>query len=287
MTSPVDLHVHTSASDGEYSAADVVRLAARRGLSVLGITDHETIDGVPMALEEAENSSVEVIPGVELSADVNLGEVHILGYYVDFKDQHFRRALRHLGRARAERARKMVEKLNRLGCYVDWERVLEWAGDGTVGRPHIARALVEGGYVPSAGEAFAKYIGRFGPAYVERYRLSPMEAVELVRSAGGIPVFAHPRGCLEWTPDLVDVGLQGLEVYYLGYTDEDVRELRGVARKFALIATGGTDFHGPRLSPSVMLGDAPVPPSSASALKALRVRDPKGGWPWADVSQPI
>jgi predicted metal-dependent phosphoesterase TrpH len=273
MISQVDLHVHTDASDGEFSGAEVVRLAARRGLSVLGITDHETTGGIPMALEEAEDSSVEVIPGIELSADVNLGEVHILGYYVDIEVQRFQRTLRHLGRARVERARKMVDKLNHLGCNVDWERVLEGAGEGTVGRPHIAQALVERGYVPSPGEAFAKYIGRFGPAYVERYRLSPVEAVELIRSAGGIPVLAHPRDCLEWTPDLVNAGLQGLEVYYPGYTNEDVSELREVARKYNLIATGGTDFHGPRLNPSVMLGDAPVPASSASALKALRARD--------------
>ena len=186
MISQVDLHLHSTASDGQFSPAELVAMALERGLLVIALTDHDTTEGVDEALEAAKGTGLEVIPGIELSTDVPQEEVHLLGYYLDHHNPAFQEKLRAMRDARRQRAKRMLAKLAALGLPLEWERIAELAGGGTIGRPHIAQAMVERGYVASTEEAFALYIGRNGPAYVERYKLSPLEAIRLIEEAGGL-----------------------------------------------------------------------------------------------------
>lgn len=272
----VDLHIHTNASDGKYTSAEIVRKAVGLGLEVIAITDHDTVEGIPPALDVVKNyPKLRVIPGVELSTDVDKGEVHILGYFVDYTDKEFRASLETMRNSRVERARKMVENLSRMGVSLEWQRVQEIAGSGALGRPHIAQAMLEKGYISSLQDAFRSYIGHGGPAYVERDKLTPAEAVKLILKADGLPVLAHPltSGDVEGTiVELKAAGLVGLEVYYASYSFEDINPLLGLAHKHNLIPTGGTDFHGIDETTETMIGGANVPARAAEQLVALAVQ---------------
>jgi len=188
-----DFHLHTTASDGMLSPQELVSKASDIGLDVIAITDHDCIKGIPSALEAARSyPELTVIPGVEINTDIPRGEVHILGYYIDCYNTELNHILEELCLSRYERSRKMVEKLADSGIHLEWSRVLDIAGPDCIGRPHIARAMMEHGYISSLREAFLHYIGRDGIAYVERKKLTPIEAVRLIRRAGGTPVIAHP-----------------------------------------------------------------------------------------------
>ena len=265
----VDLHTHSTASDGELTPAELVGLAIERGLDVIALTDHDSCDGIEAMLDAARGTSLEVIPGVELSADVPQSEVHILGYWMDWRAPHFQTMLAKFRDGRYGRAEKMTKKLAALGAPISFERVKEIAGDAAIGRPHIAQALLEAGHISTLVEAFDKYIGRNGPAYVERFRLTPEDAVTLILQAGGIPVLAHPREVTHWIAPLVKVGLIGLEVHYGLYDDETRAELARLARQYGLIATGGSDFHGlNKMAHMSNLGQVDVPSQVVTQLKA-------------------
>jgi len=270
----VDLHIHTTASDGVHSPAQVVQVAIDKGLEAIAITDHDTTDGVDQAVAAASGERLEVIPGIELSAEEVPREVHILGYYIDHRDQILQERLAVLRRARRERAWKMVKKLETTGTPVSWERVLEIAGETSAfGRPHIAKALLERGYVGSLNEAFDRYIGLRGPAYVSRYKLTPAEAVKMITDAEGLPVLAHPRGQEDVIPKLAALGLVGLEAYYPSYSREERDLLAKLAEEHNLIATGGSDFHGYNGGdPARSLGEVPVPLESLKRLRTLAGR---------------
>jgi predicted metal-dependent phosphoesterase TrpH len=269
----VDLHIHTTASDGKYSPSEIVNKAGQLGLRVIAITDHDTVEGIPAALETSKQyPALRVIPGVELSTDVPEGEIHVLGYFIDYMDAEFRVSLETMRDSRVGRARKMVEKLDKLGIHLEWKRVQEIAGSGALGRPHIAQAMLEKGYINSLPDAFKYYIGHGGPAYAERDKLTPVEAVELIVKARGLPVLAHPltAGNVEAIiVELKPAGLIGMEVYYASYSFEDINPLLGLAYKHGLIATGGTDYHGIDDSTETKIGDADVPPRAAEQLIAL------------------
>jgi len=269
MISQVDLHLHTTASDGQFSPSELVARALGRNLRVIAITDHDTTEGIDEALEAARDTGLEVIPGVEISCDVPHEEVHLLGYYFDHHHPALQGKLRAMRDARLQRAKGMVAKLAALGLPLPWEVVAELAGDGSVGRPHIAQAMLKMGYVASTSEAFDLYIGRNGPAYVERYKLSPSDAVSLVKEVLGLPVLAHPLKVTHFLPALVERGLVGLEVYYNRYSAEEIRGLADLARKFDLIPTGGSDFHGPDVLDTVDVGGVKVPMESVELLRAL------------------
>ncbi|MBI2831277.1 MAG: PHP domain-containing protein [Chloroflexi bacterium] len=269
----VDLHTHSIASDGKLSPADVVRKAAELGVTVLSLCDHDSVDGIAEAIAAARSfPQLTFIPGVELSTDVPHGEVHILGYFIDYTDAGLLARLETLRDSRIGRARKMVEKLRKLGINIEWKRVQEIAGSGAVGRPHVAQAMLEKGYLASFQEAFVKYIGRDGPAYVEREKITPVEAVELVVEVNGLPVMAHPLTAGDLEPmvgELKAAGLVGLEAYYDACPAEGVKRLVNLAREHNLIATGGSDFHGIDYSAETMLGGSCVPVESAEQLIAL------------------
>lgn len=241
-----DLHVHTTASDGVHSPSTVVSMAAETGLAALAIADHDTLGGVGEAVEAGYRYGLEVLPAIELGAELGGREIHVLGYLVDLQDLEFSSQLDFFRRSRRQRVVKIVEKLRMLGFPITYERVLEIAGGGSVGRPHIARALVEAGAVKSRDEAFNLYLGNGKPAYEPRFKLSPPEAVRMIRRAGGVAVFAHPglAGCDSFIPSLVQEGLQGLEVYHPGHDSAVSRHYLGICRQYGLLATGGSDYHG-------------------------------------------
>jgi 3',5'-nucleoside bisphosphate phosphatase len=268
-----DLHLHTSVSDGKFTPAELVRRAAGTGITVMAITDHDNIDGIASAIEAAKQfPGLKVVPGVEISTEEPEGEVHVLGYFLDYHNKELLERLNNMRESRQGRAKKMVDKLAALGMPLDWKRVQEIAGTGTIGRPHIAQALLEKGYIATIREAFDKYIAWGGPAYVERDKMTPAEAVELILSAGGIPVLAHPfvsKDPENLIARLKQSGLIGIEAYYGEYKPEDVKKLVGLAEKYHLITTGGSDFHGLDESVETPLGGANVPMSAAERLIAL------------------
>jgi len=263
----VDLHVHTTASDGYYSPRQVVEMAVELGIRVLAIADHDSTDGVAEAQRAAEATSLEVIPAVEINAEFARTELHVLGYYVDYQSPWLQSVLGRLRDSRLARAQQMVRKLTAIGFPLAWGQVAEIAGEGSaIGRPHIAQAMLERGYVNSIEEAFLRYIGRGGPAYMERFKLTPAEAVRLIRKVGGVPVLAHPLGVMDVIPDLVRVGLAGLEAYYSGYSAEETQFLLAQATRYRLLVTGGSDFHGGSVMPEIQLGSVDVPPSVVEEL---------------------
>jgi len=272
----VDLHIHTTASDGRLTPEEVVRIAAKQGLSVIAITDHDSLAGIEPALLAAESvPSLRVIPGLEINTDTPNDEVHILGYFIDYHNKGLNQTLERLRDSRESRARKIVAKLGELGIDIAWYRVLELAGGGSVGRPHIAQAMFERGYIPSFQEAFIKYIGRQGPAYVKRERLSPQEAAKLVVKAGGLPVLAHPANIDDLEELLVELkqaGLVGLEAYYDGYHRKMIDGLVSLAAKHGLITSGGSDFHGLGGDNEALLGGIDVPFHCAERLIAMAER---------------
>jgi len=271
--SKVDLHIHSTASDGRFSPADIVRKSAAAGLTIIALADHDTVDGIAPALEAAEAfPQLQVIPCIEISTAVSKGEVHVLGYFIDSANQKLRTAMEDMRSSRRKRAQEMVAKLRELDIHIDWQRVQEIAGDGSIGRPHIAQAMLEKGYITSFNEAFAKYISRGGPAYAKRKVMTPTEAVELVLTANGLPVLAHPFTVHDMETTVIELkaaGLVGIEVYCNGYTAEKINRLVSLANRYNLITTGGSDYHGLDGSTEAMLGALDVPTEAAEQLIAL------------------
>ena len=271
--SKVDLHIHSTASDGRFSPEEIVRKSAEQGLTVIALADHDSVDGVAPALAAARAlPGLKVIPGVEISTYVPRGEVHILGYFIDYTSEELRVGLERMRNSRRDRAQRMIAKLGDLGIHIEWQRVQEIAGTGSIGRPHIAQALLEKGYVDSVSQAFDKYLGRDGPAYVEGVKMIPVEAVVLVIKTGGLPVLAHPLTVdnLEVVvTELKAAGLVGIEAYYKEYTAEEIAGLVGLADRNHLITTGGSDYHGLEADTETMIGGAEVPIEAAERLIAL------------------
>ena len=273
IVSQVDLHIHSTASDGRLSPEEVVAKSVGLGLTTIAITDHDTVDGIVPALETAKAfPGLRVIPGVELSTDVTQGEVHILGYFINYTSRELRARLEGMRNSRRERAQGMIAKLRDLGIHVEWRRVQEIAGSGSIGRPHLAQAMLEKGYVASFSEAFDSYIGRGSPAYVERKKMAPVDAVELILGAKGLPVLAHPLTINDpeaMVIELKTAGLVGIETYYKNYNTDEVSRLAGLAEGYNLVATGGSDYHGIDTDTEIMIGGVDIPLSAAEHLIAL------------------
>lgn len=254
--------------------AQLVHLASKLGLAALAITDHDSLEGVPDAMRAGAETGVLVLPGVEINTDVPGAEVHILGYCVDFRDQGILDALSRARKERVERGRKMVARLAQLGVRVDWRRVQELAGEGAIGRPHVAQAILEAGYVASLGEAFDRYIGRNGPAYVDRDKTTPEEAVRLITGSGGFAVLAHPHsfglGRLDSLLDsLMPAGLAGVEAYYGGYGPYDADRLVSQAEARGLVVSGGSDYHGLGGDSETPLGGMDIPEKRVERFLSL------------------
>mgnify|MGYP001261499352 FL=1 len=248
MPATIDLHLHTLASDGRLTPTELIQLVVKQGLKTVSITDHDSTEGLAEAYEAAkEFPHLRIIPGIEMSADLPGNEVHVLGYFLDYHDVEFQATLTEFRRGRVDRAQIMVEKLDALGMHVEWEQVQRFAGDGSVGRPHIALALVEAGYFKEPKEAFKEYLGNDGLAYYDRPKLNPIESVEMIKRVGGVPVLAHPTFMNDMESGITElkkVGLLGMEVYYAQYDDGTVRHLARLAKEYDLIPCGGRDYHG-------------------------------------------
>jgi len=275
----VDLHCHSTASDGNLTPEELVARAASLGIEVLAITDHDTTEGLPAALAEAhQQGGITVVPGVEFSTTSGKEEIHLLGYLMDLNNPELQGLLARMQQARWDRAQQMLARLANLGLPIEWDRVLEIAGGkGSIGRPHVASALLEAGLASSFNEVFDLWIGRGRPAYVERYKLSPEETIQLVRRSGGVPVLAHPYiysrsgvckmglDLRRWLPRLREAGLEGMEVYYPNYTRRVNRHLLALAVRHNLLITGGSDYHGGMLGNG--LGSVSVPWAAWEGLK--------------------
>ncbi|HOM71759.1 MAG TPA: PHP domain-containing protein [Armatimonadota bacterium] len=268
--SKADLHIHTVASDGLLSPTQVVEEAKRLGLSAIAITDHDTVSGIDEAITAGKRLGVRVVPAVEINTDYGTHEVHILGYFIDWHSEKLAGQLQQLRKARLDRGRKMVEKLQALGIQVKLERVLEIASHGSIGRPHLAQAVCEIGAAENMSDAFNKFLVRGAPAYVERTKLTPFVAVTIIADAGGVAGLAHPGqvGHDDLIINLVKVGLGAIEVYYGDQDPAITKHYRNTARKFGLIATGGSDAHGRSPDGGSGIGNVTVNESVVDELQA-------------------
>jgi predicted metal-dependent phosphoesterase TrpH len=267
----VDLHVHTTFSDGDMTPVEMVTEALKLGLAGIAITDHDDIGGVEVAIEAVGTSGFEVVPGVELSTSDGKSDLHILGYFIDVHDGNLLRYLEMFRDARLKRGIKMVERLRDMGVEIEVDAVLEIAGEGAVGRPHIAAALLKNGCVATSEEAFRNYIGFNSPAYVPKYQLKPSEAFEVIANAGGIGAIAHPGTSRrdDLFADFVANGMKAIEVYHPKHNEADIARYSRLADKFGLVATGGSDSHGAR-DGSLNLGCCTVPRSTIDRLLEAR-----------------
>jgi len=269
-----DLHVHSTASDGTVRPASLVALALERGLSVLSIADHDSVEGLAEAQKAAENTTLRIVPAVELSSVTSAGEdVHVLGYYIDPTDAHLLAHLEDLRAARMRRARTMVSVLNDAGYAVTLEQVLELSDGGAVGRSHVARALVSSGHADSVADAFQRLIGRGRPFYVSKDVRTPEEAITCIRECGGLAVIAHPgvNQLDHLIDDLIGHGLAGIEAYHADHSAEQRARYAELAAHYGVLATGGTDFHGPA-APNPSLGSIDIP---EAAIAAFLAADPR------------
>ena len=268
-----DLHIHTNYSDGEYPPREVVRRAARAGLSVIAITDHDNILGIDEAIEEGEAIGISVLPGVELSAEDNGNDIHILGYLFDHRNGQLKETLEFFRAERLKRAKTILEKLRELGVFLDIEEVLEEAGHGAVGRPHIAHVLIKKGYVATVREAFESYLGYESPAYVPKFKMTVKDAIDLIKKAGGIPVIAHPG--ISAPPhkvlEFIDLGLLGIEVWHPEHDEDTIAFYSRVADEHGLVKTGGSDYHGEQKG-RANLGTIKLPYAVVRDLLALKER---------------
>jgi hypothetical protein len=267
----IDLHTHSNASDGLFAPAELVRLAREAGLNLIALVDHDSTQGLAEAQAAGARLGLTVMPGVEINTDLaGGGEAHILGYEVTPDDPSLASNLNLLRGARERRGERMVNNLRAAGFDVSWEQVRDLA-KGAVGRPHVARALINGGYATDVSDAFDRYLSPGRPGFSPRYKLSPEDAIRIIRSARGVPTLAHPAAIRELDtrvlPQLVAAGLLGLECYYGEYDEATVARLLALAERFHLIATGGSDYHGPNMHPTP-LGGRFVPPEVVARLRA-------------------
>lgn len=241
----IDLHSHSTVSDGTLSPSDLVRAAAKGGVNILALTDHNSTNGLEEAAEEAARWNLTLIPSIEINTSTHL--IHILGYFLEYKNSQFQEALARSRDARRLRAKRMVENLRKIGIGITMESVDETAKGASLGRPHVADTLVKMGIVKNRQNAFDKFLKKGLPGYAGEAGLSPKEAIELIRSVGGIPSLAHPaiNAQEDHLPDLIQWGLLGIETYYLSHSQETVSHYEKLAREKGLLMTGGSDFHGP------------------------------------------
>jgi hypothetical protein len=282
----VDLHLHTTASDGVLTPSQMVNYARSKGLLAIAITDHDTIEGLEEGLLEGERIGLEVIPGIEISAEHSPGSMHLLGFFLDIHHPTLKERLGYLQRARAERNPRMAEKLNKLGIDITFDEVLKASGGGQVGRPHFAQVLMEKGYVRSFQEAFERFLKKGASAYVEKMRFSAEESIHFINEANGVAVLAHPNtlqvnGYSELENlilRLVKTGLRGIEAYYPEHSALEVAQYKTLAERHGLLVTGGTDYHGIEkngLDIGVGRGEMKLPYSIVENLKAARRPSPR------------
>jgi len=273
MTKYADLHLHTVYSDGTYTPEELVAKSVKAKLAAIAITDHDTVGAIGPAMKLAKEVDLEILPGIELSAEYEGQEIHILGYLIDYKSKALKEKLAKLREIRVERIHKIVAKLKEMDVILPPEAVFALSGNGTVGRLHVARAMVKEGLIGCTYEAFQKYIGDKCPAYVLGFKLSPKEAVKVIKDAGGVPVLAHPYIIKDdnLLIELINSGIMGLEVYYPEHSQSMVNFYLELAKKYNLVLTGGSDCHGAAKS-EVRIGSMKVPYELVEKLKEVKAK---------------
>jgi predicted metal-dependent phosphoesterase TrpH len=270
MASKGDFHTHSTASDGVLSPTELVDLAAGQGVKYHALTDHDSTEGVAEArAASAKHAGHVLIPGVEMGTDIEGAEVHMLGLYLSPDDAVLQEMLAGLREGRVGRGFGIVQKLRGMGIMIEWERVQKIAGDASVGRPHIAQALVEAGYVTKVADAFDKWIGRNGPAYVERDKMTPAESVRCIVERGGMACIAHPADLADLDDVLAELkaaGMAAMEVFYKDYLPETVERLRVAAERHGLLPIGGSDYHGIFGNDEPLPGNIPLPDSAIERM---------------------
>lgn len=267
----VDLHIHSTFSDGTCSIPELIQAALERNLRAIAITDHDCIDGISRADEIGRAQGIEVIPGVELSCEIDGKDIHVLGYMLDIENTGLIHKLHEMKQARYARAEKMIRNLNRQGVDLRFDTVLKIAGEGAIGRPHIAAAMLKEELIYSFREAFDKYIGYDSPAYVEKMTLHPREVFQIILDAGGIPVLAHPgvTGIDERIPEFSRMGLRGIEAYHSEHPPPVQKYYADYARRHGLLVTGGSDFHSTNQT-RAEIGSPSVPYGVVEALRSMQ-----------------
>ncbi len=267
-----DLHVHTHLSDGTFSPQEVVSYAKKIGLSAVAITDHDGVGGIEPAMEFSKNNQVEVIPGVELTAEDEKSEIHMLGFFIDWKQEWFLEKLGKLRQVRLSRMKEMIEKLNEAGFNLSLEELLKESGPtNAAGRLHLAQLLLKKKYVSCIEEAFKKYIGDKAPYYVKKINLSYQQAIEMILKIGGLPVLAHPHLLHrdELIPAFVNAGLRGIEVYHTQHQNKISKYYERLAKKHNLLITGGSDCHGSGKG-RILMGEVKIPYQLVEKLKEAK-----------------
>lgn len=265
----VDLHIHTTASDGSMSPQQVVEIASKLHLKSIAISDHDTVAGIDEALAYGKKLKIEVIPAIEFSSKYNSRDIHILGFFIDHKNQRLLESLRVLRKARAERAKQIVECLQEHNLDLTYDEVLKTAGNASVGRPHIAKVLVDKKYVSGFSNAFTRYLKRGAPCFIEKFVYSVDKVIEIIHEVGGISIFAHPGLARldEHINKFIDMGLDGIEAYHTEHTDQTIEHYIKLARDKRLLITGGSDCHGPISSNGLRLGTVYVPDEVVDKLE--------------------
>jgi predicted metal-dependent phosphoesterase TrpH len=273
MNRKIDLHMHTTFSDGFYSPQELVEKAKSSGLDVISITDHDNIKGIKEATEIGRESGIEVIPGVEISSEIGSREIHILGYFFDPDNEELEHYLNFFREERVKRASRIVKRLNNLGFEITLEQVLDKAKNSAVGRPHIANVMLENKIVSSYFEAFNKYIGNGGPAYEKKVHLSPQSAFRIINDAGGLSFIAHPGNMPEnILKELIESGVDGIEVIHPSHTKLQEKFYRGIVNSYFLLQCGGSDFHGGKREDEKNLGSYFIDYSSVEAMRKRLMR---------------
>ncbi|HUT82809.1 MAG TPA: PHP domain-containing protein [Candidatus Bathyarchaeia archaeon] len=269
----IDLHIHTTASDGTFSPNQVVKIASQLKLRAIAITDHDTVDGIEEAIEAAKSENIEIIPGIEFSTEIYDESIHIVGLFVDHTNSELKKLTYEILNAREIRAKKIIEKVNELniGPKITIEEIKE-ISNGVIGRPHIGEIMVKKGYAKSLNLVFTNFLRRNGPAYVPRFKLTPKEAIKFLCKIKAIPILAHPGHISseilldEFIGDLASEGLAGIEVYYPSHTEENIKLFKELAKKYNLLESGGSDCHG-SLNEGPFIGSMKIPYSILAHMK--------------------
>ncbi len=274
MKEKIDLHIHTNYSDGAHTPFEIVRMAKEKGIGTISITDHDSINGIEGAIMFGKELGIEVIPGLEISTDIEDQEVHILGLLIDHNSEELRKYLSFFREERVQRIKRIISKLNGLNIDITLEDVLKHAKNSAVGRPHVASALTDMGYCSNYFEAFVKYIGDKGPAYERKIHVSPQSALKLIGDAGGLSFIAHPCNIKESIlTALIDFGIDGIEVIHPSHSGSDVQFYRGIVNQYCLLETGGSDFHGGKKNDESNFGKFYTKASTLDAMKSMLSKD--------------
>jgi 3',5'-nucleoside bisphosphate phosphatase len=276
----IDLHMHSTFSDGSFTPEQLVKKSKDIGLSAIALTDHDTVDGVKIFLTECKKQNITGLSATEISADVKKGTMHMLGYFLDLQNEQLINSLAKIRFGRSERNKVILKKLNALGLDITMEEIQDYAGEDNIGRLHFAQAMTSRGYVHNKEQAFDKYLAKGKKAYADRFRLTPAEAIKVIREAGGLPVLAHPftleldqNALTELLKELKDIGLAGIEAYYSKFSKQQHRLYLDLAKRFDLAITGGSDFHGegiPDIQIGIGTGNLKIPDSVLEQLNERR-----------------